>query len=60
MADPKQPDYAAMYRRAHPRLMPFSPWERQRELSDLWPSKQAKFRKLADAMLAEKDRRDDR
>lgn len=43
-------DYDAAYRAAHPRLFPFSPYERQRELRDLWPSEQAKFRRIVDAI----------
>ena len=44
-------DYDKAYRLAHPRMFPFSPWERQRELSNLWPSEQEKFRKIVDAAL---------
>lgn len=48
-------DYDAIYRRMNPRLFPYSPWERQKELRDLWPSEQSKVRKqidtIADAMM---------
>lgn len=42
-------DYDAIYRRAHPRRFPFSPYERQMQLRDLWPSEQEKFRRIVDA-----------
>lgn len=51
-------DYDAAYRRAHPRLFPYSPWERQKELSDLWPSEQKKFRDVVDAAREEWGRRE--
>jgi len=42
-------DYAAIYRKANPKAMPFSIHERQRELSDLWPVDQEKFKRIVDA-----------
>jgi hypothetical protein len=39
-------DAAAIYRRLHPRAFQFSPWERQMELRDLWPSDQREFREM--------------
>lgn len=44
--DDDDDEYAAAYRRAHLRRSPYSPWERQQELSDLWPSDQEAFREL--------------
>lgn len=49
------PDYDETYRAMHPKLFPFSPWERQRELRDLWPDEQAKFRKMVDAINRMRD-----
>lgn len=43
--------YEQAYRRLHPRRFPYSSHERQLELRDLWPSEQAKFRKLVDAVV---------
>jgi len=48
-------DYDALYRKLHPRSMPFSPYERQRELRDLWPVDQQKFRDFVDAVLSERN-----
>ncbi len=47
------PDYDAIFRKLHPRSSPFSPWERQRELRDLWPADQQKFKGMVDTVLAE-------
>ncbi len=41
--------YEQVYRDLHPRTFPLSPWERQRELRDLWPAEQQKFRDMVDA-----------
>jgi len=41
--------YAEIYRRMHPRVFPYSPYERQMELSDLWPSEQARIKREIDA-----------
>ncbi|MGN6768872.1 MAG: hypothetical protein ACTHJQ_03350 [Rhizobiaceae bacterium] len=43
--------YERIYRETHPRLFPFSPFERQRELRDLWPADQRKFRDMVDSTL---------
>lgn len=43
--------YDRAYRKMHPRLFPFSAWERQRELSDLWPADQEKFKRVVDAII---------
>lgn len=45
--------YARTFRRLHPRRSPYSPYERQRELSDLWPRDQQRFRETVDAVLKE-------
>ena len=50
--DARETDYEAIYRKTHPRAFLFSPWERQMELRDLWPSLQTEFRDGVDAMLA--------
>lgn len=44
-------DYERIYRRLNPRTFPYSPYERQRELSDLWPREQQKFRDMVDTIL---------
>jgi hypothetical protein len=44
------PDYGALYRKANPKTMPFSIHERQRELRDLWPIDQQKFRDQVDVI----------
>lgn len=44
--------YDKIYRRANPKLFPYSPYERQPELRDLWPSEQEKFKRVVDAALA--------
>lgn len=49
------PDYERIYRRLHPRRFPYSPFETQRELRDLWPVEQKKFRHMVDAILQEQD-----
>ena len=43
-------DYAKIFRQLHPKLMPFNPYEKQRELSHLWPADQAKFRQMVDTV----------
>ena len=43
-------DYERAYRKLHPRTFPLSPCERQRELSDLWPADQDRFRQMVDAV----------
>lgn len=43
-------DYDAIYRKLHPRRDRYSPYERQRELHDLWPRDQRKFREMVDAI----------
>lgn len=45
-------DYDTIYRQVNPRRFPFSPFERQIELRDLWPDEQENFRKVVDAALA--------
>jgi len=40
-----------LYRKEHPREFPFSPYERQRELSDLWPQDQANYVNRVEAFL---------
>jgi len=47
-------DYAAIYRKANPKVMPFSIHERQRELSDLWSVDQEKFKRIVDAAKGSK------
>lgn len=44
------PDYDEIYRTMHPRRFPFNPFERQRELRDLWPDEQRQFRKMVDVL----------
>lgn len=43
-------DYDNLYRKLNPRRFPYSPWERQRELNDLWPQDQELFRRLVDGV----------
>ena len=43
------PDYAAIYRKANPRTMPYNIHCRQPELSDLWAVDQQKFKRIVDA-----------
>lgn len=45
------PDYDEIYRKANPRRFPYSPFERQRELRDLWPDLQEDFRRVVDAAI---------
>lgn len=47
------PDYAKIYRRLNPRKHPYSPYEPQRQLTDLWPSEQEKFKRMIDTILRE-------
>lgn len=47
-----EPNYHAIYRKAHPPHFPHSPYERRLELSDLWPSEQENFIRIVDAALA--------
>ncbi len=51
--------YDSLYRKLHPRMFPHSPWERQRELRDLWPAEQMEFRKMVDNILAKREPADD-
>lgn len=44
-------DYETIYRRLHPRTHPFSPYEVQRQLRDLWESDQQRFRDQVDKIL---------
>jgi hypothetical protein len=44
-------EYERAYRLANPSAMPFSPYSRRPELSNLWPIDQAKFRRTCDAAL---------
>lgn len=48
---PTENDYAQAYRDLHPRQFPFSPWERQMELRDLWPADQERFRETVRGIL---------
>lgn len=47
----QKPDYERIFRRLHPKSCPASPWEHQRELRDLWPAEQQKFRDEIDTIL---------
>jgi hypothetical protein len=51
-------DYAAIYRKANPKRFFFSPYEKQRELSDLWPDLQEEFKRTVDATLKHKEQSD--
>lgn len=51
-------NYDEIYRRLNPRSCPLSPYERQRELGDLWPSKQSEFRKMIDCILYGQEKHD--
>jgi hypothetical protein len=51
--------YDKIYRRMHPRQFPYSAFERQSELSDLWPAEQTRFRKMVDATVQSVGLRDD-
>ena len=42
--------YARAYRRLHPKTMPYNIHEPQRELSNLWPIDQQRFRDMVDAL----------
>ena len=53
---PGRVDYDRIYRRLHPKTFPFSPYERQLELSDLWGANQEKFRREVNAILSEDPR----
>lgn len=44
-------DYEAIYRRMHPKRMPYSAYEPQLELRNLWPRDQAEFKRQIDAAL---------
>lgn len=44
-------DYDQIYRELHPRQFPHSPYEKQRELRNLWPSEQEKFKQEIDVVL---------
>lgn len=46
--------YERTYRRLNPRFFPYSPYERQRELRDLWPQDRRRFRDMVDAVLKER------
>lgn len=48
--------YDRVYREMNPRIFPYSPWERQRQLCDLWPSEQKKFKDMVDAVAKSLDR----
>lgn len=41
------------YRKEHPRMFPHSPWERQMELSDLWPRDQDAYVKRVEQIVIE-------
>ena len=41
-----------IYRRLHPRQFPYSSWERQRQLDDLWPAEQERFARDVRIILA--------
>ena len=43
-------DYEAIFRKLHPRSMPWSPWGRQLELRDLDEAEQEKFKRTVDAI----------
>lgn len=43
--------YDTIFRRLHPRMFPYSPRERQRELRDLRLSEQEKFKRQVDATI---------
>lgn len=45
------PDYEQIYRKMHPKRFPYSPYEKQRELCDLWPDEQEKFKREVDTIL---------
>lgn len=46
----KLTDYDQIYRDLHPITFPWSPYDRQLELRDLWPSDQERFRKKIDTI----------
>jgi hypothetical protein len=41
-------DYDKIYRILNPKKMLYNPYERQRELSDIWPSAQNDFKRNID------------
>lgn len=43
--------YDTIFRHLHPRVFPYSSRERQRELRDLRPSEQEKFKRQVDATI---------
>lgn len=53
---PSDSIYDRVYREIHPRMFPYSPWERQMELRDIWPSEQKKFKDMVDAVAKSIDR----
>lgn len=46
-------DYERIYRRLHPKIAPYNPHERQRELHDLWEADQEEFRRTVDIILGD-------
>jgi len=46
-------NYDQIYRKLNPKRFPYSPWERQVELSDLWPVDQQKFKDEIDLITKE-------
>lgn len=49
-------EYEQIYRQLNPRSFPYSPYEKQRELRDLWPKEQEAFKRLVDAILRERSK----
>ena len=47
-------NYDKIYVKAHPPRFPYSPHAKQRQLKDLWPSEQEKFKRIVDAALSTK------
>ena len=45
-------EYAEIYRRMRPKMFPYSPYERQMELSDRWPADQEQIKREIDAARA--------
>ena len=45
-------DYEGIYRKMNPRIFPYSAHERQKELSDLWPADQERFKDQVDSIAS--------
>ena len=51
MADTVRRAAEELFRREHPKSCPWSPWERQMELRDLWPADQEAYIRRVEQMI---------